>query len=151
MMRPAIFCALACAVALSVSPAPARADLQKALKESNLEKRSKLALENATDALEAAREAYTNGDNAGVSARAAEITASVELAQLSLEKTGKNPRRSPKWFKRAEIATRDLVRKIETFQQAMSYTDRHLLDQTKTRIQEVHDQLLLGLMEGKKK
>lgn len=151
-MRSALFCTLACALALSVStPAPARADLQKALSESNLEKRSKLALENATAALAAARDAYKKGDHAGVSERAAEIRESVELAQLSLERTGKNPRRSPKWFKRAEIATRDLVRKLETFQQTMSYTDRHLLDQAKSRIQEIHDELLLGLMEGKKK
>jgi hypothetical protein len=33
----------------------------------------------------------------------------------------------------------------------MSYTDRALLDKVKARVQQVHDELLLGLMEGKKK
>ena len=33
----------------------------------------------------------------------------------------------------------------------MSYTDRPLLDRVKARVQQVHDELLLGLMEGKKK
>jgi hypothetical protein len=33
----------------------------------------------------------------------------------------------------------------------MDYTDRPLLDQVKARVQQVHDALLLGLMEGKRR
>ena len=76
---------------------------------------------------------------------------SVDLAYQSLTDTGKNPRRSPKWFKSAELATRDLERRIASLQDQMSYTDRALLDKVKARVQQVHDELLLGLMEGKKK
>jgi len=143
--------AMACALLALVSAAPSRADLKAARAEPNLEKRSKLALENAAGALKAARQAYNKGDNDQVTAKAAEIQESVELAQASLKQTGKNPRSHPKYFKQAEIATRDLLRRLDAFQQEMSYLDRPLLDKVKAAIQQVHDDLLLGLMEGKRK
>jgi hypothetical protein len=118
------------------------ADLKQAMAEPNLERRSKLALDNAAAAYQTARAAYDN---------AAEITESVDLAYASLMKTGKDPRKSPKWFKQAEIETRNLLRRIETFQQQMSFADRELLDKTKAKVQQVHDDLLVGLMEGKHK
>ena len=128
-----------------------RADLKLALAESNLEKRSKLALDNAASAFKALREAYQKGNNEQVEAYAAEIRESVDLAYTSLEQTGKNPRRSPKWFKQAEIDTRALLRKLEGFQQDMNFVDRPLLDSVRARVQEVHDELLTGLLEGKNK
>jgi hypothetical protein len=128
-----------------------RADLNPALAESNLGKRSKLALENAAAALKAAREAYATGDNQKVAAAADEIQQSVDLAYDSLMKTGKNPRNSPRWFKPAEISTRELSKKLDTFQQEMDFADRPLLDKVRARVQQVHDELLLGLMEGKRK
>jgi hypothetical protein len=130
---------------------PLRADLKSALAEPNLGKRSKLALDNATMALKAAREAYGKGDNQAVAAAVEEIQQSVDLAYDSLMKTGKNPRNSPRWFKPAEISTRDLSRKLDTFQRDMDFADRPLLDKVKARVQQVHDELLLGLMEGKRK
>ena len=81
---------------------------------------------------------------------AVEILQSVELAAASLRQSGKDPRRS-NWFKKAEISTRDLGRRIQDFQDQMSYVDRPLLDKVKVRVQEVHEELLLGVMEGRKK
>lgn len=127
------------------------ADLAAVRAEPNLEKRSKLALENAEQALKEAREAYGNGDLKQTSAYIMEVQDSVLLAQTSLRETGKDPRRSPKWFKRAEIKTRDLLRKLDAFNQEMSYSDRDLLKSARARIQQVHEDLLLGIMEGKKK
>jgi hypothetical protein len=126
------------------------ADLKRAMAESNLERRSGIALENAAAALKSARAAYEKGDNDQVAKDAAEILESVELAATSLEQSGKNPRRSA-WYKKAEISTRDLSRRIQDFQDQMSYFDRPLLDKVKARIQEVHEELLLGVMEGRKK
>lgn len=126
-----------------------RADLKQARAEANLEKRARLALENAAAVLQAARDAYRNGDNDRVEASAAKIEESVNLAYSALQATNKDPRRSPKWFKYAEIQTRDLLRKLDTFQQGMSFTDRPMLDKAKAEVQQVHDKLLLGLMEGK--
>jgi hypothetical protein len=76
---------------------------------------------------------------------------SVELAYTSLTQTGKDPRRSPRYFKKAEIDTRDLLRKLEAFDQEMSFSERPMLEKAKSSIQKVHDDLLLGLMEGKHK
>jgi len=128
-----------------------RADLKAALAEHGLGKRSKLALENAAAALKTAREAYEKGETEKLAAAAAEIEESVDLANASLKSTGKNPRNSPKWFKQAEIAIRGLLKKMETFERDMNFTDRSVLDKAKVRTQQVHDELLLGLMEGKHK
>ncbi len=130
--------------------APVRADLAKAQAEPNLEKRAKLALDNANSAWKNLKDAYKKGDNADVARHAREVLDSVELADTSLKQTGKNPRRSPKHFKNAEIATRNLLRNLDSFQESMSYDDRSMLDQLKNRVQEIHDSLLMGLMEGKK-
>jgi hypothetical protein len=73
------------------------------------------------------------------------------LAHKSLNATGKDPRKSPKWFKKAEIETRDLLRKLESFQHQMGFEDRPLVDKAKAAITQVHDDLLVGLMQGKKK
>ncbi len=126
------------------------ADLKRAMAEPNLEKRSSLALDNAVAALKSARAAYDKGDNDQVAKDTAEVLESVDLAATSLDQSGKNPRRSA-WYKKAEISTRDLSRRIQDFQDQMSYVDRPLLDKVKTRVQEVHEQLLMGVMEGKKK
>lgn len=127
------------------------ADLRSAKAEANLEKRAMLALDNAATALAQAREAYGKGDNAQVTAFAKEVQESVELAETSLRETGRNPRKNPKWFKRAESSTRDLLRKLDAFQQAMDIADRALLDAAKAKVQQVHDDLLEGVLEGKQK
>jgi len=140
------------AVLLALSFAPVLdADLKKALAEPDLGKRSKLALDNAFAAYQAAHDAYQAGALEQVKAGIDEIEQSVDLAYQSLTDTGKDPRKSPRWFKSAELATRDLTRRISSFQDQMSYSDRPLLDKVKSRVQQVHDDLLLGLMEGKKK
>ncbi len=101
--------------------------------------------------MKAAREAYQQGDSKAVSVAAKEIQESVDLAWDSLESTGKNPRKSPRWFKQAEIETRNLLKKLETLQHDMGFEDRPLLDSAKARLQKVHDDLLIGLMEGRAK
>jgi hypothetical protein len=142
---------LATLVALAATAGGLRADLKAARAEPDLGKRSKLALDNAGAALKATREAYNRGENDKVTAAANEIVESVNLASESLKATGKNPRKNPKWFKQAEIATRDLLKKLETLQHDMNFDERNVLDRAKARTQEIHDDLLLGLMEGKHK
>jgi hypothetical protein len=143
---------LLAALAMSlVGSGPLRADLKRAQAETNLEKRSQLAMDNAAAQYQAARAAYDKGDTGQTAAAIAEIVESVDLADTSLRQTGKDPRKSSKWFKKAEMETRDLVRKLESFQQMMGYDDRPLLDKVKARVQQVHDDLLLGIMEGKHK
>ena len=142
---PALLC-----LTFALVPA-AQADLKAALAERDLGKRSKLALDNAAEALKAARAALQAGENEKIAAAVAEMKESVDLAYDSLKSTGKDPRKSPKWFKHAEIATRDLLKKLDTLQQDMNFQDRSVLSELKTRVQQVHDELLVGLMEGNKK
>lgn len=130
---------------------PAGGTLDEARAEPNLEKRSALALDNAVAALHDLRAAYNAGDLQKCKAKATEIEDSVELAYTSLEQTGKDPRRNPKWFKHAEIESDGLVRSIQAVQHDMSFEDRPLLDKTRERVEQIHDNLLAGLMGGKKK
>jgi hypothetical protein len=142
---------LAAALTLFLIPSGVlHADLKRAMAEPNLEKRSGLALENAAAALKAARDAYDRNDTDLVAKDAAEVQESVDLAYESLVQSHKNPRNSA-WYKKAEIATRNLSRRIESFQDNMSYADRPMLDKVKADVQKVHDELLMGVMEGKRK
>jgi len=143
--------AVALALACGVAAPELRADLKAALAEGDLGRRSKLALDNAEAALQAARSAYQQGDLEKTKAAVHEIQESVELAYQSLRDTHKNPRRSPHWFKSAELATRDLLRRLDTFNHDMGYDDRPMLKPVEDKVQEVHDDLLLGLMEGQLK
>jgi hypothetical protein len=127
------------------------AGLKEVLAEPNLERRSKLAMDNAEAAYQAARSTYDAGNMNVTTADLHEVQESVEVAYASLQGTGKDPRKSPKWFKRAEMETRDLLRRLESFQQAMSFEDRASVDPVKVKVQQVHDELLMGLMEGKRK
>jgi hypothetical protein len=150
MIRTAVAACLS-SILLAWCAAPAWADLARARAETNPERRAKLALDNAAAALTSARHSYENGDVQTAGALSAEIGESVALAYDSLVSTGKNPRKSPRWFKYAEIQTRDLLRRLETFNLDMNATDRSLLGKVKETVLEVHDHLLQGLMEGKPK
>ena len=81
------------------------ADLKKALAEPDLEKRSKLALENAFAAYQAARNAYQKGEMQQVQASIDEVEQSVDLGYQSLNDTGKNPAQKPEMVQ--ERRTRD--------------------------------------------
>ena len=142
---------VALGLGLISAPGLLSGDLKIALNEHDLGKRSKLALDNAGVAIKEAREAYQKGDDTALAAAAAEIEDSVSLAWDSLESTGKNPRKSPRWFKQAEIETRNLLKKLDSLEHDLGFEDRPVLDKAKARLQKVHDDLLKGVMEGKGK
>ena len=48
-------------------------------------------------------------------------------------------------------STRDLLRRLDAFQQSMDVRDRPMLDAVKAKVQQVHDDLLEGVLEGKQK
>jgi hypothetical protein len=131
-------------------PAPPDGDLARVEAEPNLEKRAHAALDNADDALKQAREAYAKGDDGAATARLDEVQRSVELADSALKQTGKNPSRSPKHFKQAEMRTRDLLRKLDGFRDQMSVADRAAAERVVEAVQKIHDAWLDGIM-GKKK
>jgi len=131
--------------------APLAADLAQVRAEPNLEKRSRTALELAERSLKASRQAYAAGDMQQAAALLDEMEQCVDLAETSLKGTGKDPIKSPKHFKYAEIKTVDLLRKLEAYSQDMSVLDRPMVEKAKEKVQEVHDRLLHGIMTGKRK
>jgi hypothetical protein len=125
-------------------------DLGSIKNEPNLERRSELALAYANTALDQAREAYDAGDVAKTEAALGELRESVELAYQSLEETGKDARRNPKFFKRAELKTRELMRRLDGLRSTVGFEDRPLVEKVRDRVAEVHDDLLKGIMSKKK-
>ncbi len=125
-------------------------DLAAIQQEPNLERRSDLALQYASSALDTAREAYTAGDIDKTQAAFQEVGSSVDLAYDSLGQTGKDPRRSPKFFKRAEMSTRQLLRRLDGMMESMSVVDRALIEKVRGRVADVHENLLKGIMSKKK-
>ena len=126
------------------------ADLSSIGQEQNLERRSQLAIDYANTALDAARKQYQDGDTAKTEAALSDVGASVDLAYQSLLGTGKEARRDPKFFKRTELATRQLVRRIEGLAESMSFQDRQMAEKVRDRVAAVHDDLLQAIMKKKK-
>jgi hypothetical protein len=126
-------------------------DLTAIQSEPNLEKRSERALDYANMVLDAARDDYNSGNYDKSQNELQEVCDSVDLAYQSLSDSGKDPRKDPKFFKRAELRTRELLRRLEGVGQGMSQVDRGTLDKVRERVSEVHDNLLNGIMSKKKK
>ena len=125
-------------------------DLASVKSEPNLEKRSELALTNANTALDSARDAYGQGDLDKTQANLDEVLDSVDIAYQALSDTGKDPRKD-RFFKRAELRTRELIRRLEGLGQTMSIADRGTVDKVRDRVSQIHDNLLKGIMSKKKK
>ena len=125
-------------------------DLELARKEPNLEKRSELAMKNADTAVNAVRDATQKGDDGALKTALAEVTSSVDMAQESLVKSGVTPRNS-RYYKRAEQAAGQLLRRLNGLLQSVSVVDQESIKAVRDHVSEVHDQLLMDIMEKKKK
>jgi len=125
------------------------ADLNSVQQEPNLEKRSQLAMESATSALDTARTAYQANDMDKTRASLDEVGEAVNLAYTSLKQTGKEARRDPN-FKKAELATRRLLRRIDGMAEGMNFEDRSLVDKLRERVTAIHENLLQDIMAKKK-
>lgn len=116
--------------------------------ESNLEKRSEKALIYADSVVNELRQHLDKGDIASIKTDLSEVRAGIDLCTDSLEATGKNARRSPKWFKRAEKRLRELDRRLETFQNDLSVDDRHIMDGLRSHISKKIDWLVTATLQG---
>jgi hypothetical protein len=122
-------------------------DLAAIKLEPNLERRSERALENASSAMDLARDASSaairkTGGSDGV-------RDSVDLAYQSLVDSGKSARRNPKFFKKAELKTRELMRRLHGLSQAVDADDRAFVDTVHDRVSKVHDDLIQDIMQKK--
>ena len=134
--------------ALGAETYPALEIIQR---ERKLQKRAKRALEHALNTVSGVAAAYESGRRGRGAALLMEIQAAVELADESLKATGKSPARKPRPFKRAEIETRKLVRELNDLETQLGYDERDVLQQVRTRIEEINEALLLGVMAKKSK
>ena len=143
MMREFI---LTIAVAALIVHVVTAADLQPAKNEPNLEKRSRLALAIADQALSEAREAYAVQDMKAAEARMGEVREAVELAQSALTASGKKPGKSPGPYKYAETESRRLLRRLDGLKHEMDDADRGIVEPVQNRVQEIHDAWLDGIL-----
>lgn len=116
--------------------------------EPDLEKRSELALANADHQVDVAREAYQGGDLKKMQAALEELRDSVNLSADSLDQAHKKARNN-KYYKRAELKVRALLRRLSGFHDEVSAEDRKEIETVRQRLQEVHDQLLAQIMSKK--
>lgn len=126
------------------------AELPVILQEPNLERRSQLAIEYANTALDMARTAYLASEIEKAQTALNEVGEAVDLAYDSLQKTGKEARRNPKFFKRTELATRQILRRMQSMVESMSFQDRALAEKVRDRVAAIHDDLLQAIMAKKK-
>jgi hypothetical protein len=124
-------------------------DLASIKLEPNLERRSERAVDNAGLAMDAARDASGAGDSAKARAALEEVRDSIDLAYQSLVESGKSARRNPKFFKRAELKTRELMRRLEGLAQAVDSDDRVFVESVRERVSKVHDNLIQDIMQKK--
>jgi len=123
-------------------------DLSAIKNEPNLEKRSELALDYANTALDTARDAESAGEDPKFAAALAEVQESVELSWHSLTDTGKYARNN-KYFKRAEVRTRALMRRLDGLRDVAAPDEQPMVDKVRARVAQIHDDLIQGIM-GKK-
>jgi hypothetical protein len=124
-------------------------DLAAIRLEPNLERRSELAMDNAALAMDVARDASTSGDEAKLKAGLEDLRDSVDLAYQALADSGKSPRRNPKFFKRAELKTRELMRRLTGLEQAVGSDDQAFVESVREHVSKVHDDLIQDIMRKK--
>lgn len=146
-MKPVRHAALI-VLGLVLAGAAMRADLSAVRSEPNPEKRAKRALDHADKTLHAAEDAFDKGEWEQTEAALEEFRQAVNLSIESLKATGKNPRKSPGPFKKAEIRTRKLQRHLEDFLQKVSVEEREQLEPVRAAVQKVHEDLLKAVMVG---
>jgi len=127
----------------------AESEFPTVMAESNLEKRSDLALQEADKAIDAAKKAYDEKQLEDFKARVTDVEELVQLSYKSLQDTGKRARRSPKFFKRAEHNIRALMRRLDTLGMEVALDDRDFVAAANRRVGEVHDNVLQDVMTKK--
>jgi hypothetical protein len=115
----------------------------------NLEQQARLAIDKADRALTDARAACAAHDLEKTKALVQEMVADVELAEKCLTDSGKNARKRPKQFKYGEVKTRDMLKRIDSLENDLDIDDREQVAAAKVKVQEIHDEWLLGIMGAK--
>jgi hypothetical protein len=118
------------------------------LAEDDLQKRSDLALKEADEQITAASKAYSpnSGDLKEFRTHLATVGELAQFSLKSLQDSGKRARKSPKYFKRAELKLRSLLRRLDTLEKNVLVDDRPPVTKAKGLLTGVHDQILQDIM-----
>ncbi len=127
------------------------ADLASVKAELNPERRSERALLNADAALDEAKKALEQGEEKKLADAIAEVAESLTLSKDSLEQSGKNPRKNPKYFKKAEIGIRKLIRRLDNFRLDITVDERKPVDDLIEKAHALQEEILQAIMTKKKK
>ncbi len=125
------------------------ADIAAVKTEPDLNKRSELALANADQAVDDARKAAQAGDDQALAAALQEVDESVAVCVDALQQTHSAPRKS-KYYKRAEMKTNALIRRLTGLQDQVGYESRDRVTALIRKVSDAHDQLLSEIMSKKK-
>ena len=124
-------------------------DIATVKSEPDLERRSELALANADKEIDAAKQAFTAGDDKAEQEALVEVKDLVDVSYDALEHSNKAPRKS-KYYKNAELKLRALLRRLNSFRDQVSFESREAVDSVIKRLSDVHDDLLAAIMSKKK-
>jgi type II secretory pathway pseudopilin PulG len=139
---------LLAAALLGLLPGLALADLSRARAEQNLERRARLAWENAALQVKAASKSYGSGDWAETIRALEEVRDSLELARQSLEAAVRNPRNS-RSYKNFEVRTREVLKHLGALHERMSFEERRQIEPLIENIRKIHDDALWAVMGGR--
>lgn len=124
-------------------------DLAAIKAEPDLDKRSELAMANADQGIDAARQAWTGGDLKALESALSEVRQSVELSYEALHQSHENPRHS-KFYKRSELKILSLLRRLNTLRDDIDVENRDTVEAVILRLRDLHDQLLADIMSKRK-
>jgi len=125
-------------------------DLASVKAEPNPEKRSEKALLYADGVVTRMRDAMEQGGPEALRAQLGELREAVNVSVDSLLNSGKNARKSPKHFKRAEAKLRELLRRLQTLRHDLGVDDRDLLDGVTAQVSRRIDALVEATLGGGK-
>jgi hypothetical protein len=125
------------------------ADLGAVKSEPDLNKRSEMALDNANQALDEAKQASLSNNDKALGAALGEVDDSVAVCYESLEQTHSTPRKS-RYYKRAELKMSALLRRLSALRDAVDYESQSKVDSVIKKVSAVHDELLGEIMSKRK-
>jgi hypothetical protein len=113
------------------------------------EKVYQASLDKAYNSIDSARAANEAGRYQEAIQIVESVAEDVESALATLEAMPKPAYKNHKNYKRAEIRTREILRRLDTFINDCAIDEREAMQPHRARINKVHDKLLAGVMSKK--
>jgi phage terminase large subunit len=123
--------------------------LDQVEEEPNPERRARAGVDFAVIAERNAEVSFFRGGAENVVGELNAMTKGLEIARDSLMASKKRPGKNSDLYKYAEGRTRELLKRLEDFEQRVYVEDRSVVAVPKARVREIHDFWLDGIKGGK--